>query len=51
MKDMASLSSYGAAMSNDDQFDPWGPGKRGFKRGVMWGAAILFIAWMLGGLG
>lgn len=37
-------------MSDDDQFDPSEPGKRGFVRGVMWAAVILFVAWMMGWL-
>lgn len=34
-------------MAGDDQFDPWGPGKRGMLRGAIWTAAILAMAWWL----
>jgi hypothetical protein len=31
-------------MTDDDQFDPWKPGKRGFVRGAIWTAFILAVA-------
>jgi len=31
----------------DDQLDPWAEGKRGMKRGAIWTAIILAVAWLI----
>lgn len=34
-------------MTDDDQIDPWQPGRRGFVRGAVWTLIILAVAWWL----
>ena len=36
-------------MTIPDHHDPWNPGKRGFRRGLMWTAVILLVVWVLWG--
>lgn len=34
-------------MSDEQPNDPWRDGKRGIKRGIIWTAIILLVAWWL----
>lgn len=36
-------------MIGDDQFDPWGPGRRGMMFGGVVTAIILLLAWWMWG--